>query len=55
MMQVQHQHIQFGVTGFGIAISKAVADTERFHPRWMQVIFAVLMLVLGVLLMTYTE
>ena len=55
MMQVQHQHIQFGLTGFGIAISKAVADTERFHPRWMQVIFAVLMLVLGLLLMTYTE
>ena len=55
MMQVQHQHIQFGVTGFGIAISKAIADTERFHPRWMQVIFAVLMLVLGLLLMTYTE
>ena len=55
MMAIQHQHIQFGVTGFGIAVSKAVADTERFHPRSMQVIFAVLMLVLGVLLITYAE
>lgn len=55
MMQIQHQHVHFGLVGFGIAISKAVADTERFHPRSMQVIFAVLMLVLGLLLMTYTE
>jgi hypothetical protein len=55
MIQVQDQHIHFGLVGFGIAISKAVADTERFHPCWMQRLFAVLMLVLGLLLMTYTE
>jgi hypothetical protein len=55
MMEIQHQHVQFGVVGFGIAISKAIADTERFHPRWMRVIFAALMAFLGVLLITYTE
>jgi hypothetical protein len=55
MMEIQSQHVQFGLVGFGIAISKAVADTERFHPRWMRVIFAALMLILGMLLITYTE
>ena len=55
MLQIQDQHVHFGLVGFGIAISKAVADTERFYPRWMQVLFAVLMLVLGLLLITYTE
>ena len=55
MMEIRNQHVQFGLVGFGIAISKAVADTERFHPRWMQVIFAALMLILGMLLITYTE
>ena len=55
MMQIQHQHVQFGLVGFGIAISKAIADTERFHRRAMQIVFAVLMLILGLLLMNYTE
>jgi hypothetical protein len=55
MMGIQDQHVHFGLVGFGIAISKAIADTERFHPRAMQVVFAVLMLFLGLLLMTYTE
>jgi hypothetical protein len=55
MMAVQNQHVHFGLVGFGIAISKAVADTERFHPRAMQILFAILMLALGLLLMTYTE
>jgi hypothetical protein len=54
-MGIQHQHVQFGLVGFGIAISKAVADTERFHPRWMRIIFATLMALLGMLLITYTE
>ena len=55
MMQIQHQHVQFGLVGFGIAITKAIADTERFHRRAMQIVFAVLMLILGLLLMNYTE
>ena len=55
MMEIQNQHVQFGLVGFGIAISKAIADTERFHPHWMRVAFAALMLFLGMLLITYTE
>ena len=55
MQKIEGQHVHFAVLGFGIALSKAVADTERFHPQWMRVLFSALMLVLGLLLITYTE
>ena len=55
MLAIEGQHVHFAVVGFGIAISKAVADTGRFHPRLMQILFAALMLVLGFMLITYTE
>lgn len=55
MLAIEDQHVYFAVVGFGIAISKAVADTGRFHPRLMRILFAALMLVLGLLLITYTE
>jgi len=55
MEKIGGQHIHFAVVGFGIAISKAVADTERFHPRLLRILFAALMMVLGLLLITYTE
>ena len=55
MQKIEDQHIHFAVVGFGIAISKAIADTGRFHARLMRVVFAALMMVLGVLLITYTE
>ena len=55
MEKVQRQHLGFAVTGFGIAVSKGFADVGRFHPRVMRALFAILMLVLGVLLLLYTE
>ena len=55
MQKIEGQHIHFAVVGFGIAISKAIADTGRFHARAMRVLFAALMMVLGLLLITYTE
>ena len=55
MLRIEDQHVHFAVVGFGIAISKAIVDTGRFHARLMRVIFAALMMVLGVLLITYTE
>ena len=55
MLKIEDQHIHFAVVGFGIAISKAIADTGRFHVRLMRVVFAALMMVLGLLLITYTE
>lgn len=55
MQKVEQQHIGFAIVGFGIALSKAFADRGRFHPRLMRNLFAVLMIVLAVLLLTYTE
>lgn len=55
MLKIAGQHVHFAVVGFGIAISKALGDTGRFHPRLMRILFAALMLVLGFLLITYTE
>ena len=55
MQKIEHQHIHFAVVGFGIALSKAIADTRRFHTRLMRVLFALLMVTLGLLLITYTE
>ena len=55
MLKIADQHVHFALVGFGIAISKAIGDTGRFHPRLMRILFAALMLVLGLLLITYTE
>ena len=55
METVEHQHVGFAVTGFGIALSKALADVGKFHPRLMRNLFAVLMTVLALLLLTYRE
>ena len=55
MEKIEHQHVGFAMAGFGIAVSKALADLGRFHPRFMRNLFAVLMMVLAMLLITYTE
>jgi putative copper resistance protein D len=55
MLKIEHQHLGFAITGFGIAVSKAFADVGKFHPRLMRNLFAVLMVVLGCLLLAYTE
>jgi putative copper resistance protein D len=55
METIEHQHIGFAVAGFGIALSKALADIGSFRPRLMQNLFAVLMTVLAILLLTYSE
>jgi putative copper resistance protein D len=55
MQTIEHQHIGFAVVGFGIALSKAFADVGRFQPRLMRHLFAGLMIVLSLLLVTYTE
>src|SRR6266852_1733371 len=55
MAHVQAQHLDFSVTGFGIGLVKGLSELPT---RW-QVAFArlwsLLMIVLGVLLMLYTE
>jgi len=55
MQKIEQQHWGFAVTGFGIAVSKAFADVGKFHPRLMRNLFAALMVVLGCLLLAYTE
>ena len=55
MEAVQHQHFGFALAGFGIALSKGIADVGRFKPRLFRNLFAVMMVVLAGLLMTYTE
>jgi hypothetical protein len=55
MQKIEKQHLAFATTGFGIALSKGIADVGRFQPRLMRTLFAVLMCVLGILLLTYTE
>jgi len=55
MQKIEQQHLSFAVTGFGIALTKAVSDVGRFRPRLMRNLFAVLMVVLAVLLLSYTE
>jgi putative copper resistance protein D len=55
MQVIEHQHLGFAAVGFGIALSKAFADLGQFHPRAMRNLFAALMCVLALLLLTYTE
>ena len=55
MEKIEHQHLEFALAGFGVAISKAFADSRIFNPRWMRVLFAICMIALGLLLLTYTE
>ena len=55
MERIQSQHLSYSVTGFGIGISKGLAEIRG---RWQTVFsktWPVLMIVLGVLLMFYTE
>ncbi|MBI4460690.1 MAG: hypothetical protein HY648_11615 [Acidobacteria bacterium] len=55
MQKIQHQHISFSVVGFGIALTKAMADTGWFPARLIRIIFALLLGLLGGLLITYAE
>jgi hypothetical protein len=55
MERIQSQHLSFAVTGFGIAIAKGLAETRTRWQRLFSRIWPALMIVLGVLLMFYTE
>ena len=55
MQKIELQHIGFAAVGFGIALTKAIADTGRFQARLMRILFALLLVLLGGLLITYTE
>lgn len=55
MMAVQHQHVGFAIAGFGVALTKGIADVGKFKPRLFRNLFAVMMVILAGLLLTYTE
>lgn len=55
MLKIHREHMGFAAAGFGVAVSKAFSDVGRFRPRLMRNLFAIFMVILGVLLLTYTE
>jgi hypothetical protein len=55
MERIQSEHLSFAVTGFGIALSKGLAETPIAWRPFFQRLFPVLLVVLGALLLVYVE
>jgi copper resistance protein D len=55
MHRIQSQHLGFAVTGFGIALTKGLAETPVAWRPFFRRLFPTLLLVLGALLLTYVE
>lgn len=55
MEHIQMQHFSYAAAGAGIALSKGLADAPLPGRRVFRILWPLLMMVLGVLLMTYTE
>jgi hypothetical protein len=55
MEHIQNQHRAFAATGSGIAVSKGLSDTNLPSRRFFGKLWPLLMIVLGILLMFYTE
>lgn len=55
MEHIQMQHFSYAAAGVGIAFSKGMADTSFRARRVFRVLWPLMMLILGVLLMIYTE
>lgn len=55
MEHIQMQHFSYAATGAGIALSKGLSDTRIRGRGVFRILWALMMLVLGVLLMMYTE
>jgi len=55
MVRVQHQHLRFAGVGAGVAVAKGAADvSEKWRPLFDK-LWPMFMIVLGVLLLLYTE
>jgi putative copper resistance protein D len=55
MMRVQHQHLEFAEAGAAVVVTKALAETNT---RWQTIfnkLWPLFMVLLGVLLLLYTE
>jgi len=55
MEHIQKEHFSYAATGAGIAVSKGLSDTPLRSRGVFRVLWPLLMMVLGALLMTYTE
>jgi len=55
MEHIQMQHFSYAAAGAGIAVSKGLSDTPLRGRAIFRVLWPLLMMVLGALLMTYTE
>ena len=55
MMRIQSEHFSFAVTGFGIALSKGLAETPFAWRPFFERLFPALLITLGALLLVYVE
>jgi copper resistance protein D len=55
MARIQAEHRSFAATGFGIGICKGLSEVSTQWKLTFQTLWSLLMVVLGVLLMLYTE
>jgi copper resistance protein D len=55
MGHIQHQHFWFACTGFGIALTSGLSEIHRKWRRIYEKAWPLLLVVLGFLLMLYTE
>jgi putative copper resistance protein D len=55
MRRIQSEHLGFAVTGFGIALTKGLAETPLAWRPFFRRLFPTLLFVLGALLLVYVE
>jgi len=55
MGRIQSEHFRFAIAGFGIALSKGLAETRFAWRPFFERLFPALLLVLGSLLLVYAE
>lgn len=55
MRRIQSEHFSFAISGFGIALSKGLSETRFAWKAFFAQLFPALLMVLGALLMVYTE
>lgn len=55
MHRIQSEHFSFAMAGFGIALSKGLAETRFPWKAFFERLFPALLMVLGALLMVYVE
>jgi hypothetical protein len=55
MEHIQNQHKAFAAVGVGIAVSKWISDMNLLSRLFFGKLYPLMMIVLGILLMLYTE